>query len=202
MAAEPKVDDWTIYQGRTFKRVIRWETEPVVYKPITAIAKTAPVAITATGHGLKSGWYAAITDVVGMAQINAPANSPKDGDYHQVTFVDADTITLNGISAASYGAYTSGGYIRYNTPASLAGAVVRATVRNRVGGTALQVLSSATGEIAIDDTEHTITVTLTAAVTELITYTRGVYDLEVDIAGDVTLLTSGTVVVVPEITTV
>ena len=201
MAAEPKIDDWTIYQGRTFKRVVRWETEPVVYKPITAITQTAPVEITAVGHGLKSGWYAAVTNVAGMTEINAPANAPKTADYKQVTVVDVDTITINTVDAASFSAYKSGGYIRYNTPSDLNGAEVRINIRDRVGGSLLQTLSTTTGEIVADAANNVIAIVITAAVTAAITYTKGVYDLEVDIAGDVAVLTVGDVVVVPEITT-
>lgn len=199
--SEPKTDDWVIYQGRTFKRVVRWETEPVVYKPITAVSQAAPVAITASGHGLKSGWYAAVTDVKGMTEINAQSNAPKASDYHQVTVSDVDTITINDINAAGFSAYKSGGYLRYNTPVDITGAVVRANIRDRVGGTLLLSLSTVTGEIVLDTVNHTISITIPATVTQVIGYTKGVYDLEAAIGTEVTVLTVGSVNVIPEITT-
>jgi hypothetical protein len=201
VALDPKTDDWTIYQGRTFKRIVRWETTPTVFKPITGISRTAPVVVDCVGHGLKSGWYMAITDVFGMTEINAPANSPRSGDYKQVTVIDADSFSINDLSSAQFSTYTSGGYVRYNTPKSLAGAVARLHIRNRVGGTLLLDLTSTTGEIVLSDLDHMIVVTITDDVTKLMTYTKGVYDLEIeDSTGETYVLLVGSVVVVPEIT--
>ena len=201
MALDPKTDDWTIYQGRTFKRIVRWETTPTVFKPITNITQAAPAVVTCVGHGMRSGWYGAITDVLGMTEINAPANAPRAGDYKQVTVVDVDNVSINDLSSAQFSTYTSGGYLRYNTPKSLDGAVARLHVRNRVGGTLLLDISSTTGEIALSDLEHVIAVTISDEVTKLMTYTKGVYDLEIeDSAGETYVLLTGSVTVVPEIT--
>jgi hypothetical protein len=201
VALDPKTDDWTIYQGRTFKRIVRWETTPTVFKPITNITQAAPVVVTCVGHGMRSGWYGAITDVLGMTEINAPANAPRAGDYKQVTVVDVDNVSINDLSSAQFSTYTSGGYLRYNTPKSLDGAVARLHVRNRVGGTLLLDLSSTSGEIVLSDLEHVIAVTVSDAVTKLMTYTKGVYDLEIeDSAGETYVLLTGSITVVPEIT--
>jgi len=201
VALDPKTDDWTIYQGRTFKRVVRWETTPTVFKSITGITQSAPTVVTCPGHGLRSGWYGAITDVRGMTEINAQANTPRVGDYRQLTVIDIDTVSVDDLSSAQFSAYTSGGYLRYNTPKSLAGAVARLHVRNRVGGTLLLSLSSTSGEIVLDDSEHVIVVTISDDVTKLATYTKGVYDLEIeDGVGETYVLLTGTVTVVPEIT--
>lgn len=48
--------DFVIEQGKTFQHVLRWETLPFVYKPITGISQVAPARVTATGHGLPDGW--------------------------------------------------------------------------------------------------------------------------------------------------
>lgn len=202
MAADPKNLDLTIYQGRTFRHVVRWETSPPVYKAITAITQTAPVVITAVGHGVKTGWYVAVTDVGGMTEINAAANAPRSGDYTQATFVDTDNISLDTVDAARFSAYTSGGYLRYNTPKDLGGAVARMDLRDRVGGTLLLSISSTTGEITLDNTDHMIVIELTPAVTELITYKKAVYDLEVQASdGTVSVLLAGSITVIPEVTT-
>ena len=201
MALDPKTDDWTIYQGRTFKRIVRWETTPTVFKPITNITQAAPAVVTCAEHGMRSGWYGAITDVLGMTEINAPANAPRTGDYKQVTVIDINTFSINDLSSAQFSAYTSGGYIRYNTPKSLDSAVARLHVRNRVGGTLLLDLSSTGGEIVLSDLEHVIAVTISDEVTKLMTYTKGVYDLEIeDAAGETYVLLTGSITVVPEIT--
>jgi hypothetical protein len=201
VALDPKTDDWTIYQGRTFKRIVRWETTPTVFKPITNITRAAPTVVECIGHGLKSGWYMAITDVVGMTEINAPANSPRAGDYKQVTVIDVDNFSVNDLSSAQFSAYTSGGYVRYNTPKSLDGAVARLHIRNRVKGTLLLELTSTAGDIVLSDSDHMVVITITDDVTKLMTYTKGVYDLEIeDGAGDTYVLLTGSVAVVPEIT--
>ena len=66
--------DLTIQQGRTFSLALRWESQPVVYRPITAIAQTAPARLTVPTHGVPDGWRVAITNVKGMTEINAEAN--------------------------------------------------------------------------------------------------------------------------------
>ena len=55
--------DLTIQQGRTFSLALRWESPPVVYRPITAIAQTAPARLTVPAHGVPDGWRVAITNV-------------------------------------------------------------------------------------------------------------------------------------------
>lgn len=202
MADYPKQIDWTIYQGRTFQYVLRWDTDPMVYKAITAISRTAPAQLTVPGHGLASGWYAAVTDVVGMTEINAQSNAPRTSDYRQVTVVDVDTISFNDLSTAGFSAYVSGGYLRYRTPKSLAGAVARMDIRDHVGGTLLHAASSTGGEIVLDDTNHTITVVLSDVVTAAMTYRQAVYDLEVvALDGTVSVLLAGNIELIPEVTT-
>lgn len=193
-----------IRQGETFTRVIRWETPPFVYKPITAITQAAPVSITATTHNLKSGWRVAVVSAGGMEQINAKNSPPRDNEFEQCTVGDANTISLNRVNSTEFDAYTSGGYLQYYTPVSLAGFSARMDIKNRPGGTELLAITSGAPDnrITLDDTNHTITVTISAADTALLTWQRGYYDLEmVSGAGVVTTIFSGTVTVTKEITT-
>ena len=191
----------TIRQGETFTRVIRWETVPFIYKAITAIQQAAPARVTAVGHGLKTGWRAAIINVKGMRQINAEHEPPRDYEFMPVTAVDADTVTFNKVSSADYSAYTSGGYLMFYTPVDMDGYTARMTFKDRVGGTVLQQLVSPT-DITIDNTEHTITVTLSANATALLTFSKSVYDLEmVSPTGTVTTIFSGYGTVTKEVTT-
>ena len=90
MAAQ---QDLIITRGKTFTLVIRWGTEPIVYKAITAIQQSAPVRITAVGHGLVDGWPVAVTNVKGMTEINAEANNVRDGDFHPANLL----ITPQGL---------------------------------------------------------------------------------------------------------
>lgn len=192
-----------IRQGKTFSLVLRWETEPIVYKAISAITQTAPVSITATAHGVPDGWNVAVVSARGMTEINAESDPPDAADYHKATVVDANTIELNDVNASEYRAYTSGGYVQYNTPHSLAGYTARMTIRTSVGGTELLSLTTENGGIDIDDTAKTIVLTISATDTAAITdWTRGVYDLElVSSGGVVTGLAAGSVRVIKEVTT-
>ena len=49
--AQPVKVNFKIYQGSTFREVLRWESSTRVYKQIGSIAKTAPVEIsTVSAH--------------------------------------------------------------------------------------------------------------------------------------------------------
>lgn len=179
MPKAPAEVTWTIRQGRTFKYIVRPESLPLVYKPITAIAQSAPVTITATAHGLATGWNVAVTNVDGMTEINAVANALRDSDFKPVTVVDPNTVTINSVDAAGFSAYTAGGNLVYYTPVSLAGAVARLDLRDAIGGALLYQMSTTLGNIAVDDTAHTVTLTIPAADTAGFTFLSAVGDLEV-----------------------
>lgn len=121
--------------GKTFGPLaIRWESMPVVYKPITSISQTAPVRMTVASHGLTNGWRAAVSGVKGMVDMNvADPTRIRDDDYHQVTVIDANTVEFNDVNASAFKAYTSGGYLQYNTPADLAGYTARMAIKARPG---------------------------------------------------------------------
>ena len=200
--------DLTILQGKTFSLVLRWETSPVVHKAISAIslANGAP-RLTVTAHGLTSGWRSAVQRVLGMTPINAKSSPPKDKDYHQVTVIDPNTIELNDVSPVDengdeWPAYISGGFILYNTPASLASFTARMSIKDKVGGTLLHSLTTENGGIALDDVNKTITLTIQPADTEAFTWKKGVYDLEmVSGTGVVTLTMYGQIAISKEVTT-
>ena len=202
MPRAPAEISWTIRQGRTFKYVVRPEILPLVYKPITAITQTAPVGLTATAHGLASGWGAAVTNVTGMTQINAAANALRESDFKPVTVTDANTITINSIDAAGFSPYVAGGSLVYYTPVPLAGATARLNLRDAVGGALLYEMSTTVGNIVLNDTTHTITLTIPAAATAAFTFLSAVGDLEVVYTdGFVDELLRIEVTVVQEITT-
>jgi hypothetical protein len=190
-----------VFQGKTFSRVIRWETEPFVYKAITGITQAAPVRLTVVGHGIPDGWRAAVVSVRGMRQINAENDPPEETDFHRATVVDEDTVELNDVNASEFSAYTSGGYLQFYTPKDLTGCIVRLTIRNRAGGAALLELTSPTG-IEVDAASKTITVTIDADVTAAFDFTSGVYEIEAeDGDGIVTGLYYGNVTVSKEVAT-
>lgn len=205
MAATKNLD---ITQGKTFTLVLRWETEPVAYKAITAIQQTAPVRMAVAGHGAPDGWRGAVTSVKGMTEINAADQAKlRDSDYHAITVIDANTVEFNDVNAAGFKPYASGGYLQYNTPVDLTDFVARMEIKDKVGGTLLasaDVVDAPLNilDIAIDNTKKTITLTINATDTAALTWKRGVYDLEMQSAtGVVTALITGTVSVTKEVTT-
>lgn len=193
----------TIKKGKTFNRVLRPTAPPFIYKAITAITKAAPVQITAPAHGLVSGQYVAVVSCKGMKEINAE-NPPRDRDYHKVTVIDANTVTINDINSSDYSTYTSGGYLQFLTPVDMAGCTARRSIKDKIGGTVLLSLTTANGGIVIDNVAHTITEKIAATVTAGFTWKKGVTDLELEVTatGVVTEIDAEDVVVVQaEVTT-
>lgn len=193
--------DIVIRLGETWVRTLRWESAPFVYSAITAITKAAPVAITSATHGLKTGWRAAVTGVLGMRQINAKQFLPRATDFHKVTASDANTVTFNDVSSAEFSTYTSGGYLVSYTPVALSGFTARMQIRDTADATATLASLVSPTDIVLDDTAHTITLSISATATAAYTFTDAVYDLElVSAAGVVTRLLEGNVTVLSEVT--
>lgn len=187
--------DFSVSMGKTFSQVLRWEAPPYIYKPITAVAQSAPVRITAPAHGLVNGWRVTVESVKGMTQLNS-------GVWQKATVIDADTIELNEVNALEFKPYTSGGVVKSNTPVDMAGFTARMSVKDKVGGTEIISLTTENNRLVIDNTAKTITMTITATETAAITAKKGVYDLElVSPDGVVSGLLSGAITFTQEVTT-
>jgi hypothetical protein len=194
MVAPVKLN-FKVYQGSTFRQVLRWESSAKTYVPITAISKTAPVVVTAVAHGAPLGWRARVAGVAGMKEINDTEN------YRLITAKTADTVTFNEINAANYATYTSGGILEYNTPVDLTGYTARMQLRSTLdSSTVIQELTTANGGILIDNVYKTITVVLTAAQTAALTFSSAVYSLELVSGTEVYTFCTGTLTLVKEIT--
>lgn len=193
--------DIVIQKGSTWVRTLRWESLPWVYTPITAITKAAPMVVTAAGHGLVTGWRAGIVGVVGMRQANSKNIPPRATDLKKVTFVSSSQVSFNDVVSLDYSAYVSGGALISYTPVSLSGFTARMQIRVTADATTtLDSLVSPT-DIVLDDTNHTITITISATDTAAYDFTDAVYDLElVSGAGVVTRLLEGNVTVLSEVT--
>lgn len=174
-----KTQEIRLQQGKTQPLVLRIETDEIAYKAITAITQTAPVGITAAGHGLVQGWRSAVTNVKGMTEINAVANEVKDRDYHPATVVDPNTVQFNDVNAAGFKSYVSGGYLQYNVPMDLAGYSARMDIRDKKNGsTILDSFTTANGLIEIDNALKTVTIYFDAIDFTALTWKKGYYELE------------------------
>lgn len=198
--------DLVIVQGSTFSRTIRWESSVLAWKAVTAIGQVAPALVTAVGHAVPDGWKAAVTNAGGMIDINAQHTPPWDSEFRPATYVGVDQVSFNDVSAAGFDAYTSGGYLVYYVPVSLATMTARMKIKDQLGGTVLESLVtpvvSGTG-FTIDDTAKTITLTISDTDTAAFTWLNGVYDLEMVDSSDssVVAILSGNVTVTDEVTT-
>ncbi len=194
MAAPVKLN-LKIYQGSTFKEVLRWETSTKVYKAISGITKAAPVVVTAVGHGIPIGWRTKITNVAGMKEINS------SDTYHVVTASTNDTVTINAVNSLGYTDYTSGGVLEYNEPCDLATVTARMQIREKITSTTvLSELTTENGKILIDNVTKTITLFLSATDTAAFTFTNAVYSLELINGTEVIPFIFGSVTLTNEIT--
>lgn len=196
--------DLSILQGKTFVLHARWGTIPLIYKSITAMQQTAPARVTASGHGIPDGWQVAVVGAKGMTELNAVNNPLKDADFRVATVVDSNTVEFNNVSAAGFKAYVSGGYLAYYTPMSLASYTARMKIKDKVGGTVLETLTTENGGITLNNTNKLITITISATATAAYAWKNAVYDLELasgDATPVVTALLFGKVTVTKEVTT-
>lgn len=161
-----------VYQGSTFRKVLRWESSTRVYVPITGIQKSAPVVVTAPNHGVPVGWRARVVGAGGMKEINS-------SDYATVTATTTDTVVFNEINSLAYTAYTTGGVLEYNTPVNLSNYTARMQIRADVDSSeVIYTLTTENSGIVFDNTLKTITLNIPAAITAEFDFELAVYGLE------------------------
>ena len=185
-----------LYQGSTFKQILRWESSTKVYKQIASITKTAPVEIsTLTAHEIPEGWRVKITNVAGMKEINS------DDTYRIASNVLPGSFQINDLNALGFTAYTTGGVVEYNQPVDLAGMTARMQIREKLDSAdVILELTTENGGIVIDNVAKTVTINITAAQATLLTFTSAVYSLEVVKGSEVYPFTTGNITLVKEVT--
>lgn len=184
-----------IYQGSTFQQILRWESATKVYVPITNIAKSAPVVITAPNHNIPLGWRVKIIGVQGMREINSQEQ------YWTVTTKTTDTVTLNQVNATAFTAYTTGGILEYNQPVDLTGYTARMQIRPKLeSSTIIHELTTENSGITIDNTNKTIGLNIAATTTDDFDFVSAVYSLEMVKPNLVVPFLTGTVGLVKEVT--
>lgn len=193
--ASPVKLNFKIYQGSTFREVLRWESSTKEYAPITGISKSAPVVVTAPLHGCPVGWRARVVGAGGMKEINTPDS------YYLVTETTQDTVEFNQVNSLQYTPYTSGGVLEYNKPVPLAGYTARMQIREKIDSpTVLLELTTENGGISIDQDLFTINLVATADQTQLLNFSQAVYSLELVRGNEVTPFSSGNILLVKEVT--
>ena len=196
---EPAKISYKIYQGSTFEETLRWESETKQYMPISGISQAAPCVITTSGtHTVPVNWRVRVTGVNGMKDINTVA----DDAYYLVTSKTSNSITLNQVNSAAYGAYTSGGILSWNTPIPLTGYTAQMQIRETLESTTvLAELTTANSRIIIDPVNFTIAIKLSAAITGAFDFDAAVYSMELtDNQGTVYPFLSGSISLTKEVT--
>lgn len=193
-----------IKKGSQFTHRFRWSGPPYVYRPITAIANTAPVRFTVANHGMFPGWRFAVSDAKGLTDFNSEYDPPRRHEFFNATVVDVNTFEVNTRSALSLPAHTANtGVIRYLTPVDLTQyPQVRMQLREYVEAEdVLFELTTENGGIEIDTANHYITLNIHAATTEGFTFYQGVFSLEaVDTSGEAHEIVAGSFIVDDETT--
>lgn len=196
---EPAKINYKIYQGSTFEETLRWESETKQYMPISGITLAAPCVITTSGtHSVPINWRVRVTGVNGMKDINTVA----DDAYYLVTSKASNSVTLNQVNSAGYGAYTSGGILSWNTPIPLTGYTALMQIRETLESTAvIAELSTANNRIVIDPVNFTVSIKLPATITGTFTFDSAVYSMELtDNQNNVIPFLSGSISLTKEVT--
>ena len=196
---EPAKINYKIYQGSTFEETLRWESETKQYMPISGITNAAPCVITTSGtHTVPLNWRIRVTGVTGMKDINTVA----DDAYYLVTSKTSNSLTLNQVNSAAYGAYTSGGIVSWNTPIPLTGYTALMQIRESVESTVvIAELSTTNNLIMIDPVNFTISMKLSATATAAFNFDAAVYSMELtDNQGTVYPFLSGSISLTKEVT--
>ncbi|WP_301361832.1 hypothetical protein [Stutzerimonas nitrititolerans] len=190
---QPAKLDLHIVQGATLRDTLRLMQPRLEYRPITAIGGS-PVRLT-VDHGLAGNWLAWLEGSTGLQGLNRSTRERP----HRITVIDESTLEINALSA--FGLAPSGGQLIYKPPVDLTGATARMQIRAGIGGALLLELTTENGGLAITG-PGTLVRTLSAAQTAALTWTEGVYDLEVEYAdGTVQRYLQGKVTVSREVTT-
>lgn len=130
---QPARLDLSVIQGATYRLVLRIMQPLFEYRPITAIAATAPVRLT-VDHGLPTDWPVWVRGVQRMQGMNREPNRERP---HLAIRIDAATLEINPLSAT--GLQPIGGELVYNLPVNLTGATALVRVLDASGAELLSV---------------------------------------------------------------
>ncbi|MCM2317798.1 MAG: hypothetical protein NDI93_00530 [Pseudomonas sp.] len=188
------VIDLTIPRGKTFEFAFLCGDEGVpIHKPISALHSKVPLILEVPGHSVPDGWPVQIECVRAPWELNTASRGE---DFDLTRLVDADTLSIVGLSGSCWRDYRGGGVLTFPTPMDLTGCHARATVRDRAGGNVLFRWHSSPdaerdGAIEVDAEGCQIVLLLDAATSAALPWRRGVYEVElIDATGRVHAVTA------------
>lgn len=174
----------TVPRGRDAEIVLQPATSTVIYRPVTAIAISAPVRLTVPAHGVPPGWTVQAVGKAGVSPLLLCGPQ-------LATVIDADTIDINARQSLDWPAYSGGVQLAYNQPLSLTGYTARLRAYNDSADASFLFELIAGDGITIS--AGTLTAHFSAARTALWTKDRGFYSLSLSDATGNYLLASGIV---------
>lgn len=179
------------FRGATFNEVFQWAVEPLIYKTISAVPALTPLTLTATAHGVPSGWSVALTDF--DCAVNAQNWPPNlRSDFYRATAIDANTLVLNDVDGARSQITETTGTLAYLTPVDLTGGSAVFNIypypSTTTSPTPLLGITA-----TLDNTAKTISISISAVQTATLTSTEYSYALiYTDASANVTILSTGT----------
>lgn len=166
---QPARLDLRVIQGATLRKLLLLMQPSYVYRPITAIQKTAPLRITVPDHGMPTGWPCWFEGVTGWGALN---RDKQREPFRLAAVVDPDTIEINALNGRTQGA--SGGDLVYQPPVDLTGCTGELRILFAQGVSL--TLSTANGGLVIEGPGRLLLVIKAAQVAGLTSKT-GTYDL-------------------------
>lgn len=171
-----------IPKGKTFEFALRYAASRYIYHPIQGVLSLVPVRLQVPSHGVLDGWPIEILCVERPYELN--------GKY-VASVSDPDVIEINDLVGECWRhKWNAGGIVRYLAPADIDGWTARAMFRRHLKDEepllTFTTEAGADGLFLVDAAASTFTLSLSAAVSEALPITTGVWDAEaVDPEGNV-----------------
>lgn len=195
----------TIRRGASAQIPLRLETPSKVFVPITSMQRTAPIKITAPGHGLLNGWRVGVMNALGMTELNSSWDRLDPSRMYPVDVLGENLIALPGVNACGFRPYLSGGQLVYYAPLDLSTfSAARMDVKANLNGVNIASFGTAEGTMQLNETDQVLWLLLSPAITGELPVGELLFDIElVKTSGDVVAVCSAasTLIVLPEVTT-
>lgn len=176
-----------IIKGSTYKDTIRWASSECVFVSAT-LNVGAPATFTVVDHELVDGWQVNI--------LHSDFINPNDS--FPISVIDSTTLSIKCLDATKF--MPGNVVIKYNKPVDLSGYEARMQFRDSYDSPVLLELTSQNGDIVIDDINKTIVRTIKASETEIIDWTKAIFDMEMFSGDYVIKIDSGKAKISREVT--
>jgi len=164
-----------LVRGATYRDTRRLMQPRREYRPVTAIAATAPLRLTVPEHGLTGDWLAWIEGTTGLPSLN---RAPARQNPHRVEVIDADTLEINSQSGAGFAPVPGSGQLIYQPAVDLTGATARLIITATEEGGAV-LLELATGAGISHTAPGSLAVEISPEQTQAIAWKSGWYHLDI-----------------------